>query len=263
MAKTNDIRQESGAGGDVSADLGRFAADMFGKAPIMPIHPLMAHPAAAIAAVTAIGFGFTSQLAGAFLGAFQGAVEATTKLTEALEDEKHQAEVVAKPAATNGGAGDAKPVGTAPVVKTAAPKPVARKPAAAKQKAAIVKKTEPKPAVAAPKAATTTAKKTAKVEVTAPAAAKKVEVAAPVAAKTAPVRGRKAAEKADDLKRISGVGPKLEQVLNGRGIKRFADIAAWSDADVERIDAEFGFDGRILRDDWVGQAKALLPKGRS
>ncbi|ASW06183.1 5' DNA nuclease [Rhizobium sp. 11515TR] len=262
MAKTNDIRQESGATNRASADLGHAAADMFGNAPIMPIHPLMAHPAAAIAAATAIGFGFTSQLAGAFLGAFQGAVEATTKLAEALEDEKHQAEVAAKPTAANGGAGDAKPVKAATVAKAAAPKPVAPKPAA-KQKAVGVKKAEPKPVVAAPKAATTTAKKTAKAEAAAPAAAKKVEVAAPVAAKPAPARGRKAAEKVDDLKRISGVGPKLEQVLNGRGIKRFADIAAWSDADIERIDGELGFEGRIRRDDWVGQAKALLPKGRS
>lgn len=252
MAKTNDIRQESGAAGNASADLGRAAADMFGNAPIMPIHPLMAHPAAAIAAVTAIGFGFTSQLAGAFFGAFQGAVEASTRLVDALEDEKHPVEVAAKPAGVDGGAGDAKPVKPEAAAKEAAVKAVAPKPVAAKQKPAAVKKAEPKPAVVAPKAVTAPAKKTAK-----------VEAAAPVAAKPAPARGRKAAEKADDLKRISGVGPKLEQVLNGRGIKRFADIAAWSDADIERIDGELGFEGRIRRDDWVGQAKALLPKGRS
>lgn len=253
MAKTNDIRQDSGAAGNTSADLGRAAADMFGNAPIMPIHPLMAHPAAAIAAVTAIGFGFTSQLAGAFLGAFQGAVEATTRLADALEDEKHQGHAAAKPAAASDAAGDAKPVKVEAAVKVVAPKPVATpKPVAAKRKPASVKKVEPKPAVVAPKAVAAPAKKIAK-----------VEAAAPVAAKAAPARGRKAAEKADDLKRISGVGPKLEQVLNGRGIKRFADIAAWSDADIERIDAELGFDGRIRRDDWVGQAKALLPKGRS
>lgn len=252
MAKTNDIRQESGAASNTSADLGRAAADIFGNTPIMPIHPLMAHPAAAIAAVTAIGFGFTSQLAGAFLGAFQGAVEATTRLADALEDEKHPAEVAEKPAGVDSGAGDAKPVKPEAAVKEAAVKAVAPKPVAAKQKPAAVKKAEPKPAVVASKAVTAPAKKTAK-----------VEAAAPVAVKPAPARGRKAAEKADDLKRISGVGPKLEQVLNGRGIKRFADIAAWSDADVERIDGELGFEGRIRRDDWVGQAKALRPKGRS
>ena len=113
MAKTKDIRQDNGATGNASADLGRVAAGIFGNAPIMPIHPLMAHPAAAIAAVTAIGFGFSSQMAGAFLGAFQGAVEATTRLAEALEDEKHEPEAAAKPAAANGGAGDDRPVGCA------------------------------------------------------------------------------------------------------------------------------------------------------
>jgi NADH-quinone oxidoreductase subunit E len=62
---------------------------------------------------------------------------------------------------------------------------------------------------------------------------------------------------ADDLKAISGVGPKLEQVLNGMGYRRHADIAAWTAAEVERIDAELGLDGRIARDGWVEQAKAL------
>ncbi|WEX78610.1 NADH:ubiquinone oxidoreductase [Sinorhizobium numidicum] len=62
---------------------------------------------------------------------------------------------------------------------------------------------------------------------------------------------------ADDLKRISGIGPKLEHVLNGKGIRRFADIAALSKADVARLDAELGLGGRIVRDDWVGQAKVL------
>ena len=251
MAKTRDIRQDSGAADNASADLGRVAAGIFGNAPIMPIHPLMAHPAAAFAAVTAIGFGFSSQLAGAFLGAFQGAVEATTRLAEALEDEKHQDAVAAKPADANDGAGDAKPIKAAPVAKSVTPKPAALKAAAAaKQKPVAAKKAEPKPAVAAPKVATAAAKS-------------KAEVAVPDAVKPAPARSRKVAEKTDDLKRISGIGPKLEQVLNGRGIKRFADIAAWSDADIERIDGELGFEGRIRRDDWVGQAKALLPKGRS
>lgn len=61
----------------------------------------------------------------------------------------------------------------------------------------------------------------------------------------------------DDLKRISGIGPKLEQVLNGRGIFRFADMAALSKADVERLDSELGLGGRVVRDDWIGQAKSL------
>ncbi|WEZ83787.1 hypothetical protein P6U16_03095 [Rhizobium sp. 32-5/1] len=63
---------------------------------------------------------------------------------------------------------------------------------------------------------------------------------------------------ADDLKRISGIGPKLEQVLNGMGIRQFAEIARWTEKDVKRVDDQLGFAGRIARDGWVEQAKALL-----
>ena len=67
----------------------------------------------------------------------------------------------------------------------------------------------------------------------------------------------------DDLTRIKGVGPKLVAVLNGLGVTSFAQIAAWDDAKIDRIDAELGrFQGRIRRDDWVGQAK-LLAEGKS
>ena len=62
----------------------------------------------------------------------------------------------------------------------------------------------------------------------------------------------------DDLKQISGIGPKLEQVLNGMGIRRFAEIARWTDKDVKRVDDQLGFGGRIARDGWVAQAKALM-----
>jgi NADH-quinone oxidoreductase subunit E len=242
MAKTTDTRQDSGAA-DASADLSRIAADMLRNSPILPIHPLMAHPAAAFAAAAAIGFGFSSQMVGAFFGALQGAVEASSKLAVA-SDEKNNAATEEKPVVKSDGAGEAKPVKASPAAKPVEAKPV------------DVKKVEPKPVAA----------KAAPPKVPAKVRAKaKVAAAEPVAAKPAagPARSRKAAAKADDLKRISGIGPKLEQVLNGRGILRFADIAAWNEADIERIDAELGFDGRIRRDDWVGQAKALQPKGRS
>lgn len=68
--------------------------------------------------------------------------------------------------------------------------------------------------------------------------------------------------KVDDLKLVAGIGPKLEQVLKQKGIRTFADVAAWSEDDVARFDAELGVDGRILRDDWVGQAKVLATRGR-
>ncbi|WOS63964.1 NADH:ubiquinone oxidoreductase [Sinorhizobium fredii] len=73
-----------------------------------------------------------------------------------------------------------------------------------------------------------------------------------------PVAAKSKGGASDDLKRISGIGPKLVQVLNDRGLRRFADLAALSEADVARIDAELALEGRILRDDWIGQAKALM-----
>ncbi len=63
---------------------------------------------------------------------------------------------------------------------------------------------------------------------------------------------------ADDLRKIKGLGPKLVAMLSEQGITRFDQIAAWTDADVERIDATLGrFAGRITRDQWVEQAKLL------
>jgi predicted flap endonuclease-1-like 5' DNA nuclease len=62
----------------------------------------------------------------------------------------------------------------------------------------------------------------------------------------------------DDLKRMKGVGPKLEKLLNELGVTSFAQIAAWSEADIDRIDARLGtFEGRIRRDSWIEQAKLL------
>ncbi|MDB5525089.1 MAG: NADH:ubiquinone oxidoreductase [Rhizobium sp.] len=64
--------------------------------------------------------------------------------------------------------------------------------------------------------------------------------------------------KVDDLKRISGIGPKVEKVLHGMGISSFADIASWDEAEMLSVDEKLGLDNRIIRDDWVKQAKALL-----
>lgn len=62
----------------------------------------------------------------------------------------------------------------------------------------------------------------------------------------------------DDLKRISGIGPKLERVLHANGIFEFRQIAEWDNGDIDVIDEQLGsFRGRIRRDDWVAQAKRL------
>lgn len=62
----------------------------------------------------------------------------------------------------------------------------------------------------------------------------------------------------DDLSRLKGVGPKLKTQLTALGVTRFAQVAAWTDADIATIDAQLGsFKGRPVRDQWVDQAKYL------
>lgn len=62
----------------------------------------------------------------------------------------------------------------------------------------------------------------------------------------------------DNLQSISGVGPKLEQLLNHNGVFYFWQVASWSDQDIDVIDDRLDvFRGRIARDDWVSQAKRL------
>lgn len=64
--------------------------------------------------------------------------------------------------------------------------------------------------------------------------------------------------KADDLKQISGVGPKLEKMLQGIGVYYFFQVEAWTPRDVKRVDGLLKvFKGRIERDQWVKQARGL------
>ena len=66
----------------------------------------------------------------------------------------------------------------------------------------------------------------------------------------------------DDLTRIKGIGPVNARKLNEHGVATFAQIAAWKKADIAAAEAYLEFDGRIAREDWVGQAKRLagVPK---
>lgn len=82
-----------------------------------------------------------------------------------------------------------------------------------------------------------------------------------LAIETAQPAGIERPEAPDDLKQISGIGPKLEAKLHGLGIYTFAQILAWSDAEVEWMDQHLNFKGRILREDWRRQAKALFDGG--
>ncbi|UPA25638.1 NADH-quinone oxidoreductase subunit E [Shinella oryzae] len=67
----------------------------------------------------------------------------------------------------------------------------------------------------------------------------------------------------DDLKLISGVGPKIEGTLHELGIFTFAQVASWKKAEREWVDGYLNFKGRIERDDWVKQAKALAKGGEA
>ena len=79
-----------------------------------------------------------------------------------------------------------------------------------------------------------------------------------VAAGAAPAPIAAAVHGSDDLTRIKGVGPKLVQQLHALGVTSFDQIAAWDDADIDRIDAQLGrFAGRIRRDGWTEQARLL------
>jgi predicted flap endonuclease-1-like 5' DNA nuclease len=65
----------------------------------------------------------------------------------------------------------------------------------------------------------------------------------------------------DDLKRISGIGPALEQMLHANGVTSFRQIAEWTDDDIERISTKLGaFRDRIRREQWVEQAKRELDR---
>lgn len=98
-------------------------------------------------------------------------------------------------------------------------------------------------------------KPAAKAEAPKKAAAEKAPAkaadAAPAALFTAPEGP------ADDLKKISGVGPVLEKKLNALGVTSFAQVAAMSRDDIEKLDDALSFKGRIDRDNWLEQAAEL------
>lgn len=69
---------------------------------------------------------------------------------------------------------------------------------------------------------------------------------------------------ADDLKKIKGVGPKLEALLNDLGFYHFDQIAGWTGDEVAWVDANLkGFRGRVSRDGWVDQARLLAAGGET
>ncbi|MBU2868602.1 NADH:quinone oxidoreductase [Pacificibacter marinus] len=130
--------------------------------------------------------------------------------------------------------------------KPAAKKPAAKKPAAPK---AAAKKATAKPAASTKAKAAPKAKAPAK---------------APVAADgKPPVLTQPRDGGADNLKLLKGVGPKLEETLNSLGFYHFDQVAAWRKKEIEWVDNNLKFKGRIERDGWVAQAKILAKGGET
>ena len=159
----------------------------------------------------------------------------------------------------------------APPAATPTPEPAkpeaAPAAAAMSSSAAVAEKPAPKPAETkpAPKAATQkkpAAKKPAARKPAAKPAAKKTE-RKPVAKDGKPeLLSAPRGGKADDLKLIKGVGPKLEKMLNNMGVYHFDQVASWRAKEVKWVDENLeGFKGRVSRDEWVKQAKVLAKGG--
>nr|MEC9422114.1 polyhydroxyalkanoate depolymerase [Pseudomonadota bacterium] len=126
-----------------------------------------------------------------------------------------------------------------------------RKPAA---KAPVAKATAPAPAPAAAPAAKAAAEPVVKA---APAPAKAKPAAKSSGNSLESILLTKPDGAADDLKSISGVGPKLESALNEAGIFHFWQIAGLTEEQIEALDTKLDFRGRIARDNWIEQARQL------
>lgn len=62
----------------------------------------------------------------------------------------------------------------------------------------------------------------------------------------------------DNLSALKGLGPALQSRLNRLGVYYFHQIAAWSESEAQWVDAEIKGQGRVLREDWPGQARKLM-----
>ncbi|SOE08480.1 predicted flap endonuclease-1-like 5' DNA nuclease [Hoeflea halophila] len=242
----------------------------------LEVSPLMVYPLGAAAAATAVGFGMAGQMAGMMMGAMQGAMQSQASLLGQHPDLSWMMPVLAEdlaPEEPEAAVEDEKPAGaeqSADIVNL--------KPAAAKSKvkpASAKAKTSPaKTKAGAPEAKRATEAAVEKLKTdadVAAAASTETSAVANAPAETAkpvlaPEDFRRPAEiempeMPDDLKLISGVGPKLEQVLNGLGVWTFTQIAAWKPEEAAWVDDYLQFGGRVERDQWISQAAALAKGG--
>ena len=135
--------------------------------------------------------------------------------------------------------------------KTATPEPDEFKPAAKRvSKPAAIKKVTKSSGVAKPISKTGGGVK--------PSSAKQTPTKASTSAQKATAKKKPSAtSKRDDLSKIKGIGPKLEEKLVAAGIKTYAQLAALTAKEAVALDDQLGLQGRVLRDDWIKQAATL------
>lgn len=186
---------------------------------------LFAHPVAGAAAMSALGIGLANHAVGMWMGAFTGALEASQRMFQPfLDDLEAQTEAAAHSSKA----------------RKATETLIAEAQTFARDVTDI--------------AATATEKAIG---------ADAVEEPAPAVLMPEDFRQPKAIDKPampSDLKAISGVGPKLEKVLNGLGIWTYGQIAAWTSEEIAWVEDYLSLAGRISRDDWTRQAEALAAK---
>ena len=202
---------------------------------------LLVHPLAGAAAMSALGIGLASHAFGMWIGAVSGAAEASQRLFSPIYDEF---------AGRSGSFAD-KPRSPATKAKSATRTLIDDARSAAREIADASKKVVEK-AVETDKSAGEASAKTAAV---APVIAETAIELMPEDFRQPTAMERPAAP--DDLKAISGIGPKLEKVLNGLGVWTFAQVAGWTREEIAWVDDYLAFKGRIGRDDWIGQATKL------
>ena len=179
--------------------------------------------------------------AGLLLGMFWGPQAAAPKPDAAPAELTPAVQAAAMPAAVATAATPAATFVSMPVVDAA---PAAKPARVAEPKAAPAAKASAKPAVSVAVAAK------------APRVAKPKKPDGPERL-SAPRKG-----KADNLKEIEGIGPALEKLCNELGFYHFDQIANWSAADVDWVDANMKtFKGRVVRDKWIAQCKIIIAEG--
>lgn len=197
--------------------------------------------------------------------AFAGGVIAGWVIRSRSDEAPAKPEASSPPAHKDMSANEASP----PAPHVPAPEPAASAPLAKPEtEPRSESKSESKPksaskssggdaAKASPKAAAAAKPEATSEPARAEAPAPKASPASAAGAEKASGKEAGEAKTADDLTVIKGLGPRAAEKLAESGVTRLSQIAAWKKADIEKFDEAVNARGRIERDDWVGQAKAL------